>query len=193
MKKFFIIIAVIFIAGFFSYKYILNSIADHLIFFQKPHKADVIIVLSGDDTGLRESYAARLYKEKYADKILVSGGIIGWNTTYADIIKKHLKHLGVSEKDIILESRSDSTLENAKFTYVIVKNLGFKSALLVTSSYHSARAYRLFNKIYKGDKISLTSCPVPPDIDWFKAKNWWTRAKDRKMVFFEILKNIYYF
>ena len=57
-----------------NFDLIMTRIGSFLIVDEAPQKADVIIVLAGDSTWSRVAYAADLYQDGYADKVLLSGG-----------------------------------------------------------------------------------------------------------------------
>ena len=58
-----------------------------------------------------------------------------------------------------------STYEEALKTREWVKKYNLKSLLLVTSSYHSYRAWWIFQKVLSG--VEVYSVPVPFGQDWY--------------------------
>lgn len=93
---------------------------------------------------------ALLYKQGHIKKILVCGGQNGFikykNFTEAGFIADNLIKLGIPAKDIVLEDRSRTTLENAAFAKKIIDSTGILKgkALLITSSFHIPRAVETF-------------------------------------------------
>lgn len=69
------------------------------------------------------------------------------NATEADLMAEWLIANGVDENRIIVENQSKSTVENAKFTYKILRNSypGIKSLVMITSDYHIPRGCVLYN------------------------------------------------
>jgi uncharacterized SAM-binding protein YcdF (DUF218 family) len=62
-------------------------------------------------------------------------------------IKKYLNKIGIHDSDLVIESRSRNTFENAIFTKHIFDSLNLKGRyLLVTSAYHMPRAMAVFKK-----------------------------------------------
>ncbi len=173
------------------HSYILESFAKYLIVRDDINKSDAIVVLSGDSNGERIRQAAELYKRGQADYFLISGGLLYWNVTYADIMRRHAISLGIPNKVILIEDKSDSTYENAKFSLEILKEKGIKSIILVTSPTHTRRASRLFKKMYKKEGIKVSSYPVQNSR--FKTENWWMRHEDTQRVVLEYVKIIGYF
>lgn len=85
-----------------------------------------------------------LYKMGKIDKILISGGsgyVIKKGLDEANQLKKTLVRWGVPESDIISESESRNTYENALFTKKKLNEIGYKKRfLLITSALHMRRA-----------------------------------------------------
>lgn len=69
------------------------------------------------------------------------------NATEADLMAEWLIENGVDEDRIIVENQSKSTVENAKFTYKILRNSypQIKSLCMITSDYHVPRGCVLYN------------------------------------------------
>ncbi len=126
----------------------------------EPPAAPVIVLLGGDTTpasppqpivqpGQRAFYAAELYRQGKAPRILVSGGAIPWQaggsgTTPAGQMGAVLRLLGVPPEAITLEEQSRNTAENARYSAEILSEWGVERVLLVTSALHMPRAKALF-------------------------------------------------
>ncbi|MEE9164929.1 MAG: YdcF family protein [Nitrospinota bacterium] len=156
-------------------------------------KADIIIVLAGEQ-GERVQYGVELYKQGYADKILFSGGSIvdfpgGEKITWAGLMKDYATLLGVPENAIILQDESRSTQEDALFSSRLLQDQNFYSVILVTSPYHSRRAYLMFKQVFKG--IEIHSAPVVNS--WYDANSWWKNFKGRYQVAREYFAYLWYF
>lgn len=156
-------------------------------------KADIIIVLAGEQ-GERVQYGVELYKQGYADKILFSGGsIVDFpgveKITWAGLMKGYATLLGVPENAIILQDESKSTQEDALFSFRLLQNQNFYSVILVTSPYHSRRAYLIFKQIFKD--IEIHSAPVANS--WYDANSWWKNFKGRYQVAREYFAYLWYF
>jgi uncharacterized SAM-binding protein YcdF (DUF218 family) len=110
-------------------------------------KADVIIVLGGGGTHERPEYAARLFLDHAAPRVLVSGA------GDDEINRRILIRDGVPAQDIELEGKSKTTRENARFCAEILQAKHVKSAIIVTSWYHSRRALKTFEHFAPGIKF----------------------------------------
>ncbi len=88
----------------------------------------------------------KLYHAGTIKKILVSGGTVDKDLPEeADFIKNEMIAIGVKPEDIITETRSKTTRENALFSKRIIDSLHIKPPyVLITSSQHMPRASRLF-------------------------------------------------
>lgn len=90
--------------------------------------------------------AVRLYRIS-PKKVIVSGGIV-WNSerSEAEIYKDMMVDLGIMEKDIIIEGRSRTTSENARYTSEIMEEMGYEKAILITSATHMNRGVKSFER-----------------------------------------------
>lgn len=120
--------------------------------------ADAILVLGGGvkgraipvrpepdlgDAADRVWAGARLYNAGKASVLIVSGGQLPWygNTaTEADGMRQFLTDLGVPAADILLESDSQTTYENAINSRPLLQARDAKRVLLVTSAFHMERS-----------------------------------------------------
>ena len=91
-----------------------------------------------------------LYKKGKIRKILFTGGsgsIIYKDKKEAPLVKRYLLTIGIPEEDIIIESESKNTRENALNTKHVIDSLSLKGKfLLITSSFHMRRSMRCFEK-----------------------------------------------
>lgn len=117
---------------------------------------DVIVLLGGGSTGdtpnldgdggllgdmsARFLASARLYHRLHIPILFTGGKVYADSGPEAEIVKRDLIGLGVPEKDIILETESLTTGQNAKYTAEILKERGFTRPILVTSASHMKRS-----------------------------------------------------
>ena len=105
-----------------------------------PVTADVMIVLGGEPVD-RPARAAELFKAGEAPKIIISGAGDGLRNAQA------LEKNGVPEAAIQIEGKSQTTFENAKFSIPLLRGMGAKKVIIVTSWYHSRRALATFQHL----------------------------------------------
>lgn len=122
----------------------------------------------------RVIHAVYLYNRGIIKKILVSGGSGSFfsdnERKESEKIKWALIEMGVSENDILIETKSRNTRENALFSAEIVKKeFPNEVPILITSAFHMRRSVGCFNKA--GIKV------VPLPVDYF-TKHTRTDIKD---------------
>jgi uncharacterized SAM-binding protein YcdF (DUF218 family) len=140
-----------------------------------PPKADAIVILGGgtrnyepprilpdlSDRGDRLIYGAKLYQDGAAPKIILSGGRIQWyggESSEAESMATILELFDIPRADMILESRSLNTHDNAIFTKEILQREQFKKILLVTSAAHMPRSLAIFRR------AKIDAIPAPADL-----------------------------
>lgn len=107
--------------------------------------------------------AARLYnscKNSSASscRIAISGGDpTNDKVSEAFIMSRELTDIGIPQTDLILEDKSYSTFQNAKFLGQILKPAEFDQIFLVTSGYHIKRSQMLFSH------FGIQCTPAPAD------------------------------
>jgi len=174
-----LIIIGLILVGFMAYKLILPDMWNFLYVNEAPQKADVIIVLSGD-TG-RLEYGVELFKEGYAGHIIFSGGA-------ASSMRRDAISMGIADDRILLDRRSNSTFENAKNSMGIMQANQLKTAIVVTSGYHTKRSDIIFTHFLPESDVTI--CAVP---DGANANNWWKDSHTSTAVISEYLKLVYYY
>ncbi|SMD31411.1 YdcF family protein [Picrophilus oshimae] len=126
---------------------------------------DILIVLGcrldknchGDEITERAKRGAMLLKEHPEAVAIASGGITNIKcrseaSFIADVINHSI------DKDIILEERSTSTIGNAFYTGILLKEykINVSRIYIVTSCYHVKRALMIFSKFFNVE--ILTEC-----------------------------------
>ena len=182
-KKYLIITTLIYV--FFTNEFIYNEVARY---WEEPtkdielldQKYDVGIVLGGfsdyDSITKKHNfkkeadrfiYTFQLYKNGIIKKILISGGNGELSNTKhkeSETIQKFLINNSVNKEDIIIESKSRNTKENAFYSAQILKQ--DSKVLLITSATHMKRALLCFNRA----GINVTPLPVD-NILSYRSKN----------------------
>lgn len=95
----------------------------------------------------RLNRAEELYKSKFADVIIVSGGLGKEGYDEAKVMKDYLVAKGIPAQDIIEDNTGNTTYDTAKNTQKILKEQNKKSVILVSQYYHLARAKLAFRKV----------------------------------------------
>jgi uncharacterized SAM-binding protein YcdF (DUF218 family) len=158
-----------------------RRLPDLLTIAQEPQKADAIVVLAGDSDGSRVERAVELFHQGYSSKLVISGGSIYRETTWASLIRQRALELGVPAEAILMQDRSATTWEDAYYSAALLQTIGAKKVLVVTSSWHSRRAISCFHK-------------ADSSIEWISTPNvahsegWWHDPNLTRAVISEVLK-----
>jgi uncharacterized SAM-binding protein YcdF (DUF218 family) len=155
---------------------------------------DVLIVLGGsfEDYGTiggssywRSVYALQAWREGGFREVLVTGGGLKDNSI-AETMRDFLICHGVPHQVIRVETRANSTRENALYTKELLAGAPGRKILL-TSDYHMFRAHRAFRK------VGLDVLPRPyPDVRK-RASSWLGRWPGFLDLVGETTKIAYYF
>ncbi len=141
-------------AGFFFPRALL---IDFLFYEEKPVKADVIILLSGEkEERGRMTKVAELYHAGYAEKVLLT------NARSPGSSFEYAESFGIPHDALLAENKATSTYENALYSKKIILEQGFESALVVTSNYHMRRSKLAFERVYRGSNVTFTYVPHHP-------------------------------
>lgn len=94
----------------------------------------------------RVTRAVELWRQGLAPTIAMTGGVGTWPPSEAAVAANLARSLGVPDCALILEERSTSTLENARF---LRKLVGYERIIVVTDSYHVRRCEWFFGKYFR--------------------------------------------
>lgn len=133
-------------------------------------RADAIVLLGGgvrarvNDHSLgnlnrwadRILYSAVLYQEGKAPRIVASGGGKENGDTEAGLMRDILAVMGVPADAVVLENKSLTTHDNARYTAPLLRENGWDKVLLVTSAFHMRRAVASF----RAEGIDVIAAPT---------------------------------
>lgn len=131
-----------------------------------PVPADVGIVLGAYTDGYHPSppltkrlyVALQLYRQGLVRALIVSGGRGDDETvTESKSMKRFLIINGVPSNVIFEERASVDTWENIRNSSALMRQLGFQTAIIVTSDYHLPRALAVARRLH----IDVSGCPAP--------------------------------
>lgn len=159
-----------------------------LIFNEPLKKADAIIILAGDGY-FRLGQAEDLYRQKWASKIVISGGPL--DKDYGSLPPKYLaqwlKKRGIEEKNMIFDEKAGNTREQAVNIMALAKKNKWKKIILVASPHHQLRAFLTFLKAMQETKIKLQIINSPArNLPWFEKNKWgkridWLKLESKKI------------
>ncbi|MBN1195837.1 MAG: YdcF family protein [Candidatus Aminicenantes bacterium] len=120
---------------------------------------DVILVLGGGlrpklnfgySTAERLKLAVALYRQT-PRSVIVSDGSLYRGSPAVPVMKNWLTHQGIAPEHIILEGRSQNTMENLTHGLELVNSLGFRQVIACTSPYHQARVKMIMRHLGYND------------------------------------------
>lgn len=176
---------------FLFWLFLAPFLAERLIVEKPLEKADAILVLAGAHTYLeRTQKAAELFKKDVSRKIYLTddGEQAGWsqveqrNPPFVELARKSLIAQGVAAENIeILEPQVTGTIYEARILSEKAKSANLNSLLIVTSAYHTRRAFATFERVFaennQSAELGITSPPTgiqtpPPDLWWLSKFGW---------------------
>jgi uncharacterized SAM-binding protein YcdF (DUF218 family) len=151
-----------------------------------PAKADLAVVLAGDAYGHRIVKAGELVRAGYVAAALVSGPAGAYGLHECDLAIPFAVRQGFpAEWFIPFPNSSLSTREEAAAVLDELRHRNVKSFLLVTSSYHSARARRIFLAAERSARGGPRFRTVIARDEFFQPNSWWRNRQGQKTAFIE--------
>ncbi len=192
----------IFLTFFAVWILIAPFLAERLIVEKPLTRADVIIVLGGSSVYLeRTAKAAENYKSGVAPKILLTddGERAGWsrvekrNPPYVELARANLIAQDVPPENIeIIKPSGSGTIYEAQITREKARENNWKSVLIVTSAYHTRRAFNTFEKVFADDDVQIGIAASLPGQESPSPNGWWLTAQGWNSVGGEYAKSFYY-
>lgn len=168
---------------------ILAAAARPLVRDDGPRKADCVVVLGGDEYGMRVVEGAKLAQAGYAPYVLVDGPISLMGHESDQTIRFAVQS-GFPEtlfRPVWLPKGVDSTSIEARYlANDILRPQHVRSILLVTSNYHTARAARFFRRQSPWLTVYTVAAPDP----FFTVDGWWKTRNGKKSFLLEWMKTI---
>lgn len=145
--------------------------------WNKTSTADCAVVLTGGPGRVREGFD--LLANQNIKKLIIAG--VYTNARLREIMPLWSFYGNLSENDVVLDRRSETTFGNAQQSLPLVEALNCRDVLLVTSRLHMHRAYSTFRATYPENiyikKHTIIGGKLRPSV-------WET--------FFETLKSLFY-
>lgn len=156
----------------------------------RPAKADLIVILGGDD-GLRVRKGAELYRMGYSGNILLTGlDIRYYRANHPNWRERRLMERGVPRKRIIVDTWSQSSWEEAENTAELMDKRGWKSVIVVSDPPHMFRLNRTWKKVFADSEKQFILVSTRPE--WWHPLGWWKNEISYRFVISEIKKSIFY-
>ena len=178
---------------------ILTGIADYLIINDKLQPAGVIFLLNSE-FNTRPFRAAELYEQGLAPLVVIARSEntpvvdLGLVPNDTDVSVGVLEKLGVPPEKIIIlpfQGGVTSTFDEAAALRKYLEARQVRKIILVTSAFHTRRAWWIFDKTLEGLPVTLEMAAVPyADFD---QTNWWKNETGLVDLNNEYIKLIFYF
>lgn len=173
---------------------ILIGAGEYLVFDSTPEPADLITVLSGNDTTRLEK-TAQLYFDGYAHLILLTntGRTYGpYDTPYNQSQIEQLQAMNVPDGAIFLSDFvANNTGQEATAIIIRMVDLNLKSVIIVTDAWHLRRTRIIYTDTFSNTDFKVQY--VGADEPGFSAAFWWLSPKGWKTVTGEYARIIGYF
>lgn len=130
-------------------------------------KQEAIVVLSGDYARIPK--AVELIEKRGSALLLISG--TGRGITLVDLIRRQgmdAQKIRAMWDRIAMESKSATTFENAFEAEPLLRKHQIRSVVLVTSSYHLARASEIFSRSFPDLQIRGYAVDSKGGRGWFR-------------------------
>jgi len=166
---------------------ILGALGAYLVHAEPPQKADAALVLAGDEWGYRILTAAQLARDGFVPKVLVSGPDGNYGLHECDLAIPFAVKQGYPESYFVhMEHSAVSTVSEAQAVLPVIRRMGFKRIIVVTSNFHTRRAGAIFRKLAPDLTILVVAAPDKN----FTADGWWHDREGQKTFFFEWEKTL---
>ncbi len=146
---------------------------------------DLIVSLGGSFHCERELVAADLFKQGKGAYVTVSGVPAGKYGHTADSLQRTVITAGVPAERVLAMRDNFNTRTEAKNVVAIMRQRGWRRAIIVTSAFHSRRA--LYTMESAARDLEFYSVPVPPEGSEWQPARWWSRRRDAYLTVRETL------
>jgi uncharacterized SAM-binding protein YcdF (DUF218 family) len=180
--------------GLVGIYFLLRWMGSYLIVADPLHKADAIVVLSGDMGRIDET--ARLYKDQLAEWLIITETGQPSDNGEEETTSTKAKRLdalkeGIPEEAILTTAvESSSTLDEAHAVLSLMQEKMWTSCIVVTDPYHSRRTRKIFNDVFKGSGIQVMLRPV--NNYWYRSSTWFYTAQGWETTIREYIKYFAY-
>jgi uncharacterized SAM-binding protein YcdF (DUF218 family) len=165
-------------------------------------QAEALAVLSGSAAYKeRARFAAELFKAGRAERIILTNDNQrgGWsaieerNPFYYELEVKELERAGVPrDRIIVISDPVSGTYDEVTLIKEYAETHEISSMLVVTSSYHSRRAWWTINRVFQGTNVLVGLMPVGTGQQTPSPIAWWVQLRGWKTIPLEYLKILYY-
>jgi uncharacterized SAM-binding protein YcdF (DUF218 family) len=169
----------------------LSGIGYALVRDEAPVKSDLAVVLAGDPTGERIEKGGDLVREGYVPAALVSGPPGAYGLHESDLAIPFAVRQGyLAAWFIPFPNSAHSTEQEAWAVVAELRRRHVHRMLLVTSNYHTGRAYRTFESTAHKQGTAIEIHTIGTADQNFRPNSWWRNREGQKITFFEWTKTV---
>ncbi len=157
-----------------------------------PSPADIVVVLGGE-SGDRALAAARLFRQSFAARLVVTGMETSppeVRPAYLNWRAQVLADFGVPLERIIYDAKSTNSWEEAVNTRRTMEANGWRRVLVVSDPYHLRRLSWTWARVFRGSGLSYSLVATTPS--WWTPDGWWHDENSAQAVIMEYIKLAYY-
>jgi uncharacterized SAM-binding protein YcdF (DUF218 family) len=182
-----VVIAFLALAALATHRIWLPALGGYLVQAEPPAHSDIIVVLAGDFTGNRILTSGDLVRRGFAPKALVSGPAGAYGQHECDLAIPFATRHGFPESYFIpMPHDARSTTAEAEVIIPELRRRHARKIELVTSSYHTRRAWKAFRSQAQDLEFHMVEAP---DRD-FTPGGWWKTRDGRKVFLNEWMKTV---
>lgn len=108
--------------------------------------------------------AVSLFSKNKYSRVIISGGPSSLPIPESEIMRLMMLKF-IPDNKLLLERNARDTVQNAVFSWELIKDKKPKKITIVTSAYHLPRAKYIFRKLYKHMGVSLKFEPAQDRFD----------------------------
>ena len=179
-------VACLLAAGIF-HNQLLWQMGAWLVNAEPPQQTDIVVVIGGDFAGDRITKGAELVRAGFAPRVLVSGSGAIYGRHEAELsIDLAVRHGFPREDFTPFLFPALSTADEAQAVVAELRHRGIHRFTVVTTSFHTARAGRIFRRAAPGFEVHVVEAPNK----YWDHGHWWKHREGRKLWFFEAVKTL---
>lgn len=159
-----------------------------------PPDSDVIVVLSGSFRGeqVRRQEAMRLLSEGRAERLVLSAPQVSYLGEWVpELMRRHVERSygsQVARRVVICPQSASSTREEAEALRPCLERHGWRTAVVVTSNYHTRRARHIWREVVKDARPPLQLFVYGVSDGDFEPRGWWCHRRYAKTFLEETTK-----
>ncbi len=169
----------------------LRGVSHALMREDAPVKSEIAVVLAGDPFGSRIKKAGDLVREGFVPAALVSGPPGAYDLHECDLaIAFAVRHGYPAAWFVPFPNEARSTQDEANAVIAELERRHIHQMLLVTSEYHTARAYRTFESAARKQRADIDIHTIGAADPEFHPDSWWQSRQGEKITFMEWTKTV---